>query len=133
MRIKRFVVRQAHHPEQSRREEINAWQEARKLTNMVYEVTEHQNFIKDFALRDQIRRAATSLMPNIAEGYESQSKNDFIKFLYYAKRSAGEMRSQLYVARDQKYLNAKEYESLLGQAEICVKMISKFISYLKQS
>lgn len=120
MRIKRF-------------EEINAWQEERKLTNMVYEVTKHQNFAKDFGLPDQIRRAAISVMSNIAEGYEGQSKNDFVKFLYYAKRSAGEVRSQLYVALDQKYLSAKEYESLLGQAETCVKMISKFISYLKQS
>lgn len=57
MRIKRF-------------EEINAWQEARKLTNMVYEVTKHQNFAKDFGLTDQIRRAAISIMSNIAEGYE---------------------------------------------------------------
>jgi len=72
-------------------------------------------------------------MSNIAEGYESQSKDDFVRFLYYAKRSAGEVRSQLYLARDQKYLNAKEYGSSLGQAEICVRMISKFISYLKQS
>jgi four helix bundle protein len=120
MRIERF-------------EEINAWQEARKLTNMVYEVTKHQNFAKDFGLRDQIRRAAISIMSNIAEGYESQSRDDFVRFLYYAKRSAGEVRSQLYVVWDQKYLDAKEYESLFNQAEICVKMISKFISYLKQS
>jgi len=133
MRIKRFVVRQAHHPEQSRREDINAWQEARKLTNMIYEATKHTNFAKDFGLRDQIRRATTSIMSNIAEGYESQSKEDFIRFLYYAKRSAGEVRSQLCVARDQKYLEAREYETLLNHAEICVKMISKFISYLKKS
>lgn len=119
MRIKRF-------------EEINAWQEARKLTNMVYEVTKHQQFAKDFGLTDQIRRAAISVMSNIAEGYESQSKNEFVKFLYYAKRSAGEVRSQLYVALDQKYLSAKEYDSLLSQSEICVKMISKFISYLEK-
>jgi four helix bundle protein len=119
MRIERF-------------EKINAWQEARKLTNMVYEVTKHKNFAKDFGLRDQIRGAAVSIMSNIAEGYESQSKDDFVRFLYYAKRSAGEVRSQLYVAWDQKYLDSKEYESLLGQAEICVKMISKFISYLEK-
>ncbi len=105
-------------------EEINAWQEARKLTNMVYEVTKHQNFAKDFGLRDQIRRAAISIMSNIAEGYESQSKDDFVRFLYYAKRSAGEVRSQLYVASDQKYIDAKEYKSLLNQAEISVKITS---------
>lgn len=120
MRIERF-------------EDINAWQEARKLTNMIYDATKHKNFAKDFGLRDQIRRATTSIMSNIAEGYESQSKDDFVRFLYYAKRSAGEVRSQLYVARDQKYLDVKEYEFLFGQAEICVKMISKFISYLKKS
>jgi four helix bundle protein len=120
MRIKRF-------------EEIKAWQEARKLTNMVYEVTKHQYFAKDFGLADQIRRAAISIMSNIAEGYEGQSKNDFVKFLYYAKRSAGEVRSQLYVALDQEYLSAKEYDFLLSQAETCVKMISKFISYLEKT
>ena len=114
-------------------EDIKAWQEARKLTNMIYGVTKHKNFAKDFGLRDQIRRATTSVMSNIAEGYESQSREDFIRFLYYAKRSAGEVRSQLCVARDQKYLDASEYETLLNHAEICVKMISKFISYLRQS
>ena len=73
MRIERF-------------EEINAWQEARKLTNMVYEVTKHQNFAKDFGLRDQVRRAAVSIMSNIAEGYESQNKDDFVRFLSYGSR-----------------------------------------------
>jgi len=81
-------------------EEIEAWQDARLLVKGIYEVTDGGRFARDFGLRDQIRRAAISTMSNIAEGFERGSDKDFIRFLYMAKASAGEVRSQLYVAMD---------------------------------
>lgn len=82
-------------------EEIDAWKQARELTCEVYRVSRRKAFSKDFALRDQIRRAAISISSNIAEGYERDSRKAFLHFLSIAKGSAGEVRSQLYVALDE--------------------------------
>ena len=70
-------------------------------------------------------------MSNIAEGFESQSKLEFIKFLYYAKRSAAEVRSQLYEALDQNYIEEKEFNEVYNQVVYVSNLISKFITYLK--
>jgi four helix bundle protein len=85
-------------------EEIEAWLTARQLANLIYELTESGSFAKDFGLKDQIRRAAVSVMGNIAEGFESHTQALFIDFLGRAKGSAGEVRSQLYLALDRHYL-----------------------------
>ena len=82
-------------------EEIEAWQVARELTRSVYECSKSGSFAKDFALRDQIRRAAISVMSNIAEGFERGGNAEFIQFLSIAKGSAAEVETQLYVALDQ--------------------------------
>jgi len=76
-------------------EDIEAWREARVLVKRIYEVTAQGRFARDFGLRDQIRRAAISTMSNIAEGFERGSNKEFVHFLYVAKASAGEVRSQL--------------------------------------
>jgi four helix bundle protein len=81
-------------------EEIEAWQKARTLTREVYVATSEGAFSRDFGLRDQIRRAAVSIMSNIAEGYERSGTGEFVHFLSMAKGSTGEVRSQLYVALD---------------------------------
>ena len=70
-------------------EDLEAWQQARKLTTMVYDVVEIGRFSRDFRLRDQITGAAVSVMNNIVEGFTSQSDREFIKFLGYARRSTG--------------------------------------------
>lgn len=77
-------------------EDVEAWQLARQLANRVYDFTDGQSFSRDFALRDQIRRAAISVMSNIAEGFESQNDKTFVRYLYIAKASAGEVRAQLF-------------------------------------
>ena len=87
-------------PTITRFEEIEAWQTARELTRLIYEYTEDGKFARDFGLKDQIRRASVSIMSNIAEGFESQTQAQFIRYLGIAKASAGEVRSQLYVVRD---------------------------------
>ena len=88
----------------TRFEEIEAWKTSRQLTNMIYKLSEQGAFIKDFGLKDQIRRASVSVMSNIAEGFESRTDTQFINFLGHAKGSAGEVRSQLYVALELKYI-----------------------------
>ncbi len=78
-------------------EEIIAWQKARALNSELYLITDQGDFSKDYGLRDQIRRASISITSNIAEGFERETTKEFIRFLYIAKASSGEFRSQLYL------------------------------------
>ncbi|NOX96780.1 MAG: four helix bundle protein [Nitrospirae bacterium] len=113
-------------------EDINAWQKARILTKQVYRLTRKAKFSKDFGLKDQIQRAAVSIMSNIAEGFDSNRNKEFTKFLEYAKRSASEVQSELYVALDQNYINQKEFTSCYEQAEEGKRLIVGFIKYLSK-
>lgn len=94
-------------------EDLIAWQKARVLIKEVYDITNKGEFARDFGLRDQIRRAAVSVMSNIAEGYERNSPGDFYRFLMIAKASCAEVRSQLYVALDVGYLTEGEFKPLI--------------------
>ena len=111
-------------------EDLNAWQSAREVTNLIYELTQDGNFAKDFGLRDQMRRAASSIMLNIAEGFDSGSDAEFVRFLGYARRSASETQAGLYTALDQKYILQSQFDSLYEKATICKKQINGLISYL---
>ena len=91
-------------PTITRFEDIEAWKTARELTRMVYALTEQGQFAKDFGLKNQIQRSSVSVMSNIAEGFESRTQAKFIDYLGHAKASAGEVRSQLYIALDLKYV-----------------------------
>src|SRR5712671_1163202 len=93
-------------------EEIDAWQKARELTNAVYDCSERGAFRRDFGLRDQMRRAAVSVMSNIAEGFEREGKGEFVQFLSMAKGSAGEVEAQLYVALDEGYIDKDQFDSV---------------------
>jgi four helix bundle protein len=112
-------------------EEIRAWQTARKLTRRIYRISGQGAFARDYGLRDQMRRAAVSIMSNIAEGFESGTQALFIRYLGYAKASAGELRAQLYVGLDAGYLAESEFEELFNLAEKCSGQLSRFISYLE--
>src|SRR5712692_3863908 len=112
-------------------EEIEAWQTARALTKIVYEFTASGSFARDFGLRDQMRRAAVSIMSNIAEGFESRTSGLFLEFLGRAKGSAGELRAQFYVATDAGYLAKEQFTSLCALCEKCSGQISGFASYLE--
>lgn len=114
-------------------EDIMAWQRARELTNKVYEVSGTGNFAKDFGLKDQIRKAAGSVMHNIAEGFDAGSDPEFIRFLRYARRSATEVQSQLYIALDQGYISQAQFNEIYDLAEQCKKLINGFIAYLRSS
>jgi len=85
-------------------EELQIWQKARELVKAIYKLSMTDKFKKDYSLVDQIRRSSVSIMSNIAEGFERGSNTEFIQFLYIAKGSAGEVRTQLYIAYDLKYI-----------------------------
>jgi len=113
-------------------EDIEAWKEARKLVNNVYDLTDKLLFKKDFGLREQIQRASVSCMSNIAEGFDGDSNQQFIQFLFYTRRSGSEVQSQLYVALDRKYITQTEFEKVYEQAKKVGKLTNGFIRYLKQ-
>jgi four helix bundle protein len=117
----------------TRFEEIEAWKTARELTNKIYAQGNQSGFNKDFGLRDQIRRASVSVMSNIAEGFESRTDVQFINFLGTARASAGEVRAQLYVALDQKYITEEQFKESYELAEKSARQIAKFIAYLESN
>jgi len=112
-------------------EDLDVWQRAKELTNLIYQYSTDGAFSRDFGLRDQMRRASVSIMSNIAEGFESQTQSVFIQYLGRAKGSAGEVRAQLYIARDQGYLAEEEFATAFSLAEVCSKQLAKFIQYLE--
>src|SRR5437870_258897 len=97
-------------------EDFIAWQKARKPTARIYNATSEGEFARDFGLKDQIRRAAVSVMSNIAEGFERGRPSEFHQFLSVAKGSCAEVRSQLYVALDAGYMNSYSFGRLMGHA-----------------
>src|SRR5712692_9334839 len=114
-------------------EQIDAWQKSRELTKEIYRITRQGSFARDFGLRDQIRRASVSIMSNIAEGFERSGTGEFTQFLSTAKGSAGEVRSQLYVALDQEYLPQTAFDLLVNNATEISRMISGLMTYLRGS
>jgi four helix bundle protein len=111
-------------------EDLEAWKLARKLTNKVYALTRNEGFKHDFELRDQIRAASGSAMHNIAEGFDADSTAEFIRFLRYTKRSCSEVQSELYVALDEDYITAEEFQSvydLSGETRACTKGLIKYL------
>lgn len=114
-------------------EDIEAWRQARELTREVYAASKGEPFCRDFALRDQIRKATISVMANIAEGFERGGTREFIQFLSIAKASAGEVQSQLYIALDQGYLSEDACNRVMSLAEETGRIIGGLIKYLRQT
>lgn len=114
-------------------EDLHVYQRARELTNAVYALTRQGAFTRDFGLADQVRRAAVSVMSNIAEGFERGTKVEFIQFLFIAKGSCGEVRAQLQVAGDQGYTAPDETSRLRELARLVGGMLSNFIAHLQGS
>ncbi|MGA9406260.1 MAG: four helix bundle protein [Bacteroidota bacterium] len=114
-------------------EDIISWKEARKLTRTVYALTTRGQFSKDFGLRDQIQRAAVSIMANIAEGFDGGSDKIFLNFLNYAYRSGTEVQSLLYVALDVDYIDEKEFQNGFDQTLKTKRLIGGLMKYLRGS
>jgi four helix bundle protein len=111
-------------------EELEAWRTARQLTREVYAASDSGGFARDFGLKDQMRRAAVSVMSNIAEGFDSRTKPMFIEFLSRAKASAGELRAQTYVALDVGYLTEQQFLRLLDETDKCSRQIRRLSDYV---
>ena len=117
----------------TRFEDLQAWQHARVLANLVYEATDQGSFAKDFKLRDQIRGAAGSVMHNCAEGFDAGFDNEFAVFLKYARRSASEIQSEIYLALDRKYVDEATFKKIYDKATETKKIINALIAYLRKS
>jgi len=114
-------------------EDLPVWQNARELASLVYKTSAEGKLSKDYGLRNQIQKAVVSVSSNIAEGFERGSKREFIQFLYIAKGSCGELRSQMYIAKDLGYLSNSDSDTLIKSASNTSKQINGFIKYLKAS
>ena len=114
-------------------EDLISWQKVREVTRQVYLLSKKGEFARDFELRGQMRSASVSIMSNIAEGFERGGDKEFIQFLSTAKGSCGEVRSQLYVAMDQSYISATEFDNLYTGTIEVGRLISGFMGYLQKS
>ena len=114
-------------------EDLEVWQKAKELTNLIYSLSSSGAFARDFGLRDQMRRAAVSIMSNIAEGFERYSRKEYLNFLNIAKGSAGEVRSLLRVAVEVGYLEQQTYTQLYNQARELSGMLSNQIQAINKS
>jgi four helix bundle protein len=114
-------------------EDLQSWQKARQLANFIYDLTEHQNFAKDFRLRAQIQDAVGSVMHNIAEGFDAGTNPEFIRFLKMSRRSASEVQSELYLALDRKYISQEELTKAYNLATETKRLINGMIAYLRKS
>ena len=113
-------------------EDLECWQEARKLVNMVYEaINDIKDFHKDYRLNGQITGAAISVMNNIVEGWASQSNNEFIRFLTYSRRSCAETQNCLYIALDQQYITENTFRKIYDQGLKTLKIIDGLLRYLR--
>ena len=113
-------------------EELRAWQAARALVREVYAVARRDAFARDLGLRDQIQRAAVSVMSNIAEGFDAGTDAEFVRFLTYARASAAEVQSLLYVAHDIGYLSQEEFERLYQMAEEAKALSGGLLSSIRR-
>jgi four helix bundle protein len=117
----------------SRFEDLIAWQKAKALCVQVYRVTETGRFSRDFGLRDQIQRASVSVMSNIAEGFDRNSRPEFARFLTFARGSAGEVRSQVYLASELGYIRPEEAAALIDACSEVTRILVALRKSLESS
>jgi len=114
-------------------EDIEAWKKGRELAKDIYAVTGKGEFARDYGLKEQIRRAAVSVISNVAEGFSRQTDKEFVQFLHIAKGSTSEVQSQLYIALDLCYVSQEEFDNLYKQADEVGSLIFGFIRYLRKA
>jgi len=109
-------------------EDLDIWKEGMRLSVSTYKLMKD---CKDFGFKDQIQRASVPISSNIAEGFERQTNKEFIQFLYIAKGSCGELRTQIYLAKELEYLNSEDYKTMLEQSKLLSAKIQNFIKTRK--
>lgn len=112
-------------------EDLECWQEARVLVNLVYLISQDGQLAKDFDLKSQLRRAAISVMNNIAEGFGRYSNKEFVRFLEYSSSSASEVKSMIYILNDLKYINEEQVKALFEQEDKTRRKALGLLKYLK--
>ena len=112
-------------------EDIECWQMGRELSRQVYDMACHTGLKNDFSLKDQMSRSSGSIMDNVAEGFDSGSNAEFVRFLWYSKRSSTELQSQLYRALDRGYCDQTKFDEMYKLAHSAKSKIGSFIAYLK--
>ena len=112
-------------------EDLEVWKQARVLAGRIYALTRNASFSRDHGFRDQICRAAVSVVSNIAEGFERHSTNQFLHFLDIASGSAGEVRAQLYLALDFAYIDAPQFQAAMTDVDRVGQMLTKLKQYLR--
>lgn len=114
-------------------EDLKCWQQSRLLVNQIFEVISDSSLKKEYALTDQLKRAAISVMTNIAEGFSRYHKKDFIRFLDYAQSSSQEVKSLLYIVLDQKKIPTEKVQEIQNNCEHCSAMILSLIKHINNS
>ena len=114
-------------------EEIEVWKRGCRLAVTVYEATKAGELSKDYALRDQIRKAVVSIPSNIAEGFERETNKEFIRFLYIARGSCGELRTQVYIAQSLEYLTKDVAVKIVEECKEISSMLTGLINYLTKA
>lgn len=114
-------------------EELNIWKLSLKITKLIYDLTAYKEFSKDFGLRDQMRRAIVSVSSNIVEGFEKNNNNEFIRYLKIAKGSIGELRNQLFVAKEINYISMEKFIFINNLLLDLARQTGSFITYLNET
>ncbi len=114
-------------------EDLEVWKKARELCKQIFKYTQRNEFSKDFALKNQIKDSSGSVMDNIAEGFERGGKKEFIQFLFIAKSSLAETKSQLYRTLDHEYITEEEFKDTYNECNDIAKMLMGLIKYLQKS
>jgi four helix bundle protein len=112
-------------------EDLEVWQLSMSLCTEIYALTNTELFSRDFGLKDQIRRSAVSIPSNISEGFERDSKNQFLYFLAISKGSCGELRTQLTIAYNLNYIEKNKFDELTTKCIQTSKQLAGFSNYLK--
>ncbi len=112
-------------------EDLEVWKLARVLAGKIHSFSSQGDFCKDYGFKDQIQRAAVSIVSNVAEGFERQSNNQFLHFLDIAVGSAGEVRAQLYLALDFGYIDRQQFLDATSDAKKIGRMLTKLMQYLR--
>ena len=114
-------------------EDFEVWQKAVAIAGDILKLTNKPRLKNDYSIKDQIRRSAFSISSNIAEGYEYDNNKNFIRFLLYAKGSAGELRSQLYILHNTGMIDTPYYQTMRIELLSLSKQIHSLITYLKST
>jgi four helix bundle protein len=113
-------------------EELDVWKKACRVAISVYKLTSKGRLAHDFALRDQMRRSVVSIPSNIAEGKERETVKELIRYLYIAKGSVAELKTQLFISCEIKYLDCEDYNKLEAQLQEVSAMLGSMIRTLKR-